>query len=295
MIEELTLTNETLGESIFMDMLTSPYILYEVDLGSIPATLTTSKFVNQIGEFLTNSSMGMRQISITGYIVGDTFNDIVKRKQKLASIVNPLQDTSLLIGEYVLDFVATNTIRYSSSYEDNNEVLCKFLISGKAVDPLFKQQQEIESVVANTIGKFHFPLIIPKDYGIIMGERQKSLIAKLYNDGQVTVGMKIVIFAKTTVINPKIIDINTQQFIKIDKTLEPGERVVINTDYGNESVRGQKESDLQDDNYFRYWNLDSSWIKLPIGETLIRYDAEQNTIDGMEVYIHYSKKYLEVQ
>lgn len=294
MIEEITILNETIGDSIFVDMLVSPFVLIEVDLGSVNASHTTSKFVNQIGEFLENSTLGERAISIVGYVLGDSEAEIKNRKNKLSRLVNPLENMAILVDEYRLNFVADSTVKYSVTYQENNDVMCKFMITGKAYNPLFEDREQNRKTVASTLGRFRFPLTIPKKNGIIMGERTNSLIATLVNDGQVDVGMKIVIEAKATVVNPIIIDVETQEFIKLNKTMVEGERITINTNEGEESVRGQTGNGVED-NYFGYWDLDGSWLKLRVGDTLLRYDAEQDTIKNMEVIVYYSQRYLEVQ
>lgn len=49
-----------------------------------------------------------------------------------------------------------------------------------------------------------------------------------------------------------------------------------------------------ENNYFKYRDLDSTWLQLDVGDNLFRYDADTG-IDNLEVYIYFHSKYLEVQ
>ena len=51
-----------------------------------------------------------------------------------------------------------------------------------------------------------------------MGYREPSLIVNTNNIGDVKTGMRIEFKALGTVVNPKLVNIETQDFIKINKT-----------------------------------------------------------------------------
>lgn len=125
-----------------------------------------------------------------------------------------------------------------------------------------------------------------------MGLRQPSLIVAIENKGAVPVGMKIVFTASGTVLNPEIIDVNTQTFFKINKTMVAGESITVNTNIGEKKIIGSLNG--VELNYFKYRDLDSTWLQLQTGDNLIRYDADAN-LDALQVSIYHNDKYLEVQ
>ena len=170
--------------------------------------------------------------------------------------------------------------------------MCKFKIDGICPDPLFSEKNESKITAVGTAGKFHFPLIIPKTKGIVMGIRQPSLIFVIENKGSVPVGMKMVLKATGTLTNPSITNVYTQEFFKINKTMQAGEQIVIDTIIGEKTIKGTLHN--IESNYFKYRDFDSTWLQLNIGTNLFRYNADTN-IGNLEVFIYYNNKYLEVQ
>ena len=162
--------------------------------------------------------------------------------------------------------------------------------------------QENKNAAATTVGLFHFPLIIglpgtkqSNDNGyptIMFGLRKPSLIVDIYNKGAVATGIRIVFKATATIKNPSLINVDTQQYFKINKTMVAGEEVVIDTNVGKKKIRGYLNG--VEYNYFKYIDFGSKWLQLEVGDNLFRYDAEEN-MNGLEVYIYYYDRFLEVQ
>lgn len=297
MVENIKLTNLSTLATLELDMVTTPYyILDKVDWGQIKATHHSFKYVNQIGLYVTGTSLETRDISIIGWVIANTENQMSERKKMLNRFVNPQQLLKLEYREYVLEMLPNKTIQYSATVEENNEVMCKFQITAIAHDPLFKQSLENKVSAATTKGLFHFPLMIGAiDNGyptIMFGLRQPSLIVDIYNSGAVVTGMKMVFKALGTLSNPSLTNVNTQQFFRINKTMSPGEEIEVDTTIGQKKIIGKLNG--EEYNYFKYRDFDSTWLQLEVGDNLFRYDADEN-IGGLEVYIYFYDRYLEVQ
>lgn len=298
MVENIILTNQATQAKLELDMVTTPYyILDKVDWGQIGATHHSFKYVNQVGLYVTGTSLETRDgVSIIGWVIADTENQMSTRKQMLNSFVNPQQLLKLEYRDYVLDILPSKTIQYSASVEENNEVMCKFQITATAFDPLFRKVNENKVAAASTKGMFHFPLmigVIDNGYPTIMfGLRQPSLIIDVFNSGAVKTGFRMIFKALGTLKNPSLINVNTQQFFKINKTMSPGEEIEVNTTIGEKKITGRLNG--EEHNYFKYRDFDSKWLQLEVGDNLFRYDAEEN-IGGLEVYIYFNDRYLEVQ
>ena len=127
---------------------------------------------------------------------------------------------------------------------------------------------------------------------IMFGLRQPSLIVDVYNKGAVTVGMELVFKATGTMSNPSFINVRTQEFFKINKTLSAGEEIRINTNIGEKRIIGILNG--VESNYFKYRDLDSTWLQLEVGDNLFRYDADSG-LDVLECYVYFYNRYLEVQ
>ena len=126
----------------------------------------------------------------------------------------------------------------------------------------------------------------------MFGLREPSLIVAVTNKGAVNVGMKIVFKASGTLENPSLINVDTQEFFKINKVMQAGEEITVDTIIGEKKIEGLLNG--VKGNYFKYRDLDSTWLQLRVGDNLFRYDAEEN-VDALEVYIYFNNKYLEVQ
>lgn len=297
MVEGIKLQNVETRAVLTLDMVSTPdFILNSVDWGAVESTHHSFKYVNQIGVYVTGTSLETRSVTIQGWVIAENESMMTIRKTTLNRFFNPHQAVDLFYKDYVLRFLPNTSIRYSTVIAENNEVICKFKVEGYCPDPLFSEQVESKVAAASTQAMFHFPLIISETPnppgGIIFGLRQPSLIFTVTNNGAVDVGMKIVFRASGTLTNPSLIEVNTQKFFKVNKTMVAGEEITIDTIIGEKKIEGYLNGITS--NYFKYRDLDSEWLQLKVGDNLFRYDADQN-VGNLEVYIYYNNKYLEVQ
>lgn len=297
MVEGVKLQNVETRAILTLDMVSTPdYVLESVDWGAVESTHHSYKYVNQIGVYVTGTSLETRSVVIQGWVIADSEATMTSRKGILNRFVNPQQAIDLFYKDYTLRFLPNTSIRYSATVRENNDVICKFKIEGYCPDPLFSEQNESKVAAASTLPMFHFPLIISKSPnppgGVMFGLRQPSLIVAINNSGAVDVGMKIVFKAGGTLRNPSLINVNTQKYFKVNKTMQAGEEIVINTIIGEKKIQGNMNGITS--NYFKYRDLDSEWLQLHVGDNLFRYNADES-VENLEVYIYYNNKYLEVQ
>ena len=297
MVERIVLKRVKNLEELVLDMVSTPdYILKSVDWGTIKGTHHSYKYVNQIGESITNTSLGTRPITIEGWIVAQNKNHMTSLKAKLNSFVNPQESIDLFYSNYVIRFVPDETVKYSTTSAENNDVFCKFQISGTCPNPLFVDVNESSSTFVTTDPAFNFPLVFSSDSpdgGIIFGKRMVSLMAEAMNGGTVPIGMRIVFKANGTVVNPSLVNVVTQEEFLINKTLIASEQIEVNTNIGEKSVKG-KIGNEEFTNYFMYKDIDSTWLQLEVGSNLFRYKAKEG-IDNLDVYVYFYNRYLEVQ
>ena len=219
-----------------------------------------------------------------------------RRKRFLNRFVNPLQKMTVTYNDYVITFYPATTIEYSDKTNENNEVVCKFIIEGTAYDPLFKDRNSSNVAAAQVVPMFHFPLVIPKqpDHpgGVVFGLIETSLTMNVVNDGSVETGMVITFSARGSVKNPRITNVNTQEYFALNKQFEAGEVVTINTNIGSKSIRSYINGETK--NYFMYRDFGSTWLQLAIGDNLFVRSADEN-VENLEVKIEFYNRYLEVQ
>ena len=296
-VENIVFKRVDSNEELALSMTDTPfYILNNVDWGVVQGTHHSYKYVNQIGVSITSTSLKERSITVTGWIIADTEEEMDERKQFLNRYFDPRYEIDVMYKNYFLRFVPDNTVKYGTSEKENNDTIVQFQIKGTCADPLFSEINGSKETIAATIATFHFPLIMSTNLyerGIVFGYRQPSLTAKVTNKGAVEVGMKIVFKAIGELTNPRLIDVDTREFVAIEKSMVAGEEIVINTNVGEKSIQG-KIGNEDYSNYFMYKDIDSTWLQLRLGDNLLRYDADSG-LDNLEVYLYFYNKYLEVQ
>lgn len=266
MIESVKLKNISTNTEITIDKDESLYVLDVADFGTIESSVQTTKGYNQVGSSISSVSLGIRTVSITGWVIGDTEQIIEQKKKVLSSLVNPLQDIKATVKDnYQIIIRPKNTVKYSSNYKENNEVLCKFLISGTCYSPLFESVEISESNITQD--------------------------TTVMNYGTFETGFKLVLTAEGAVVNPKV-TMDSGEFILINKTLSNGEVITIDTQEGNQMVVGTLNGVTN--NYYRYWDFDSKWVKLKLGSNTLSLSAESG-LTNITAVIQFTHKYLEVQ
>lgn len=291
MLEDITLINMTTNESIKVNQMDSMFVLTKADLGQVTSAHNSYKYPSQVGVYYSSTTLETRDINIEGWVIGLDHYEIERNKSVLNRMVNPTEELKIVREKYKLLFYPDSSVQYSQTISENNAYMCKFLIQGTANYPLFSANSDIESPITLTIPKFHFPLIIPKRTGIIMGIKQQQLIAQIDNIGDIETGLVVVLEAIGAVKNPSVTEILTQTHIWIDKDLSSGEIIRISTEDGNKYVKGYVDGNEL--NYFKYRRLESDWIRLKRGRNVFQYDCEQGK-ENLNVKIVYSPKYLEV-
>lgn len=293
MVEKLKLVNTSTGSELRFGINDEDYLIEDggIDWGTVEANHNTFQYPTQIGVYKTSTQLGTRDVSITGWIIGEDLSEIEDKKLNLSKFINPLQNVKIIVGEYYLEGAPSTSVKFSSSIKENNEVMCKFLVQVFCMFPMWSRFNELNVSIADTQGVFGFPLTF-KPEGNIMGLRKSSLFTDVFNDGAIEVGMELHIVAKGIVNNPEILNVKTKEVIKINKTLRDGESIVINTSQGARSVVGTTSSGVKE-NYFGYFDYDNTWLQLPVGSSTFTYRTygangeEDDTYKRLDVNLVY--------
>ena len=297
MVEIITIQNINTVEELFMEKLTtSDYILDYIDWGQATVSRSTSQYVNQIGITVIGTIYKSRNIDLSGFIIADSEQEMTNRKTKLNNFFIPTYEYVLKYKGYKINIKIDSSVRYTNTEErNNNEVICRFKVSGICPYPLFSLNNDLNIKVGKYVGFFHFPFHITEEEPIVFaieaaGETRKRIIK---NIGQIPIGMKIIFKATdNSVMNPVLYNYTTGEYFKIQKQVFGNETIEINTNSGAKSIVGGIGSERT--NYFRYMAEGSSWIILQPGDNIIGYSAD-NGIDILEVKLEISPRFVEVQ
>ncbi|NYB73851.1 phage tail family protein [Sedimentibacter hydroxybenzoicus DSM 7310] len=270
-----------------------PFFFQELN-GSdgISANLTKINAAGQDGTTVTNVNMSDRPLRLLGVIKGNSKTEIETHRKKLLQVFNPkvqgwLQyeygDAKRKIRCHVESGPKFSKKFTVYKYQD-------FLIDLLCTNPYWQNLNEIEQNIAQWTGLFEFPLEIPEG-GIEIGMRQPSVIVNIFNAGDVECGIKVEFKALATVVKPLLLNINTMEFIKINKTMTEGEVITVTTHFGNK--RAELEKSGIKSNAFNFIDFESTFLQLDVGDNLLRYDADDG-LDNLSISIYYTPQYLGV-
>lgn len=304
MVSNFTLTNLATEETLRFGQEVGVDFLFQdggIDWGSAPASHNTYTYPGQIGVSISSTNIREREITISGfafYVVsnpereGMTYEEyvkygyekILKKKDILNKIINPEDYVRITVGEYYIDGKPDSSVRFGDTEETNNQFFCKFFISIYCENPMFKKKTIMQTMLSGNIPKFHFPLVFTKEKGIIFGIRKKYQLIEVENEGSIKIGAIITFKSKGVVANPAIENLQNGQKIVINKTLQEGEEVVINTNDGPEKgIKGFVDG--QELNYFKYWDFENNWMKFNPGTSLLGYSVQSENESLLEVYV----------
>ncbi len=292
LMQKLTFTNSR-GESIVFGN-SAPFILSKIEgTGGANTNIITTKAPGQDGSTVDEVTLVERPLPMEAAIAARTPEEMYSLRKKLSRVLNPKNGTGTLkyendAGVYEIKAIAEESPKFKEKHDNSRKQL--FTVDFLAHNPFWLDIYESKEEIAQWMGDFQFNLEIPSD-GIEMGHRESSLIVNINNKGDVSCGMRIEFTALASVVNPSLFNINTREYIKVKRTLESGDKLIINTSFGNKKVELLKNGVTS--NVFNYIDLSSTFLQLEVGDNLLRYDAETG-IENLDVSIYYRPLYAGV-
>lgn len=268
-----------------------PYLLEKVESLGIGANISTMSGAFD-GVNVTGINIKEKVVAIQGSIVGIDKGHMQKERANLSAFLNPNKGDFEFI--YKIDGHTKKLIGKIQRLDFKESVLRmqKFQIQILAPFPYWINENENKKEVALWTKDAYFPLVATKEKPIVFGHRVSNLICDIYNAGDVEVGMRIQLKALATVVNPSVLNIYTQEFIKIMQTLEKGDVLEITTYTNNKRIEIHKANGTTK-NVFNWMTLDSEFLQLAVGDNTFRYDAESG-IDNIEMTIYHNPASLGV-
>ena len=292
--ERLIYTNER-GESLELGVHSLYHCNVSKDvtgLSDVNNTIYSSNSMGQHGDSYIGQRIEPREIAATGHINTKDKAQAYNLRRKALRILNPELQGQLT---YIYgDFKRVIDCKVDASPEFYKKaVLIQFDFSFKCLNPFWREENETKEDLASWVAAWEFPCEIEQDNdeSMIFGYREESVIVDCYNEGDVSTGMRIKFTALGEVTNPVLLNVDTQEFIQINTTMQTGDVIEITTEYGNKGATLTRNGEKSD--YFRYIDVDSTFMQLEIGDNIFRYDAEGG-VNSLEVSIFYNAKYLGV-
>lgn len=272
MLDVFTYIND-LGGSIEFS-LASGFILTSDTYGLTEnhITVTTSKGVGQKGETLQSANVQPRPITIAGFIKGLS----TEGKQKLLDVVLPEVPAKLYHnGEYFLSVTPTQTPTIGAA-----DYFARFQFALTAPYPYWIAASSKATALLELNPKFKFPIkwIVPYRFA----EGMETAFVNVRNTGKLEIPFKVTIKATGEVINPRIENIHTRQFLLLNRTLQTGEVVIIDITHSLTHITSSVDGDIRGD-----LDIDSDLFRLYPGDNFLKTEAELGK-SAMDISVEYS-------
>ncbi len=282
--EKLTYIDDvTGGEAEYSS--SSPYFWANADgISRIANDIHTIQGIGQHGVQATGMQLAAREISVKVQIMAD---DVEAAQHELTTVLNPTHTGRLVYQSATVTRYIRCRIQKTPDFDD--QVFPEAEIDFFCESPFWKEGDGSSSAVANIarwIGNLEWPLEITEE-GYELEYRSPSLVTNIVNTGDVDAALTIEFYADLDVSNPKITNIQTQEYFSMGIDMLAGDCIRITTGYGVKAavlIRGGVETSV-----FDYINDGSSWLQLAVGNNYLR--AEASVDDNLSVKILYDFMY----
>lgn len=288
-MRKLIYTNSR-GQSIELTN-AEPYILQKFDAGGFKNKVQTQKAPFQDGETYIDSLAEKRDPYLEFMILADSENILNQRKQYVNSIFNPKLGKGKLRYEYDSGSKEIETVIEILSFpigeKNKGRHFQKVVVNFMAPLPFWLDTFVESEEMADWLGGFSFGLQLPTMFAG-RSSRQNKVI---HNAGDVETPIVFEFMGVAT--NPKIINIDTGEYIKVNRTIGNDEKLIITTEFGNKKVILKNLITGEEANAFGWIDLGSTFFQLSSGDNQLSYDADAGK-ENAKVWIRWRNRYVGV-
>ena len=242
----------------------------------IPVSANQAQGIGQIGTTVQSRVVQSVPMTITGYIFG-TRAQIEQRAERLFAVVLPDVGGKLYHnGRYYRIVTPTSTPVVDSTLRFPG-----FQFSLLAPYPYWMLDQATKTILTGVLPRFKFPWNISQSYRF--GEVIETAFINIRNGGQVACPFTATLNAKGPVVNPRLVNAITGEFLQLNRTMAAGERVTIQITHDLTYVTSTIDGDIRGD-----LELESTLSFMAVGDNLIKTEADtgaSNLVASIDVSI----------
>ena len=187
---------------------------------------------------------------------------------------------SNLLDVYIKGYVESIDIgHFDVKQKATVAILCPF--------PYFSSAQAVINELTSIINMFHFPFYNPVGANeIVFGKIDTEAKAEVANNGGIETGLIFELYAMDTIVNPKIFNYMTSEYIGLNFTMQAGDLIIINTMQGQKSITLIR--DAVETNIFNSLQKNSTWLQLASNGSVFVYEVESGQLERLEVDIQHN-------
>lgn len=288
MIEEISIYNKTLNQTILFNKSEAGFLLDNdnaIDWGYLNASISDYHTVSRVGVGVNNVEISEgRNISIVGWLIDDSYGTIEEKKKLLNTFCNPLDDIVIYAGQFKISGSFSQTVQYSKSNKENNDIICKFMLRIFCADPLFTYHDPQEATSYEVYQQlFTFPLVWLTGEDIVFGIRPGLDDFTLENTGTLSTGFEAYLTVNAAIAGVTITNTTTGKSLKLKSsvTFESGDIIYINTVFGARVIKvGQSLDSLT--NAFQVLDLTSEFVEVIPGQNNMSVTVDTGDIGSID-------------
>lgn len=251
---------------------------------SYDGNVATIKSAFGVGVSYIGTSVNQRSINLV--IAFKDGADLITRKQQLYNIF-PLKDYGTLyyyegdierkINYYVEN---VNLVRKANYVYATINLLCP--------SPYFMDSKETIATLNNWDKLLTFPLEIPDGTGIEFGSKNNATSIEIENNSHIPYGLTITFMANGEVENPTLTNTKTGEIMKLNYTMELGEKIVVTT-YNNDKTITHIDSNDNETNITNALVFGTKFLQAPNGvnKYVASADTGSSNLDCSISYYNY--------
>ena len=238
--------------------------VFDMDLGNgVSVDVGTSQGFSQVGETVESMTVGGRSITVHGAI----FGNIQSRKKMMRKTFAPFVWGKLIFeSKYYIRVCVKDTPTFSPIKNDG-----RFTMLLYAPFPFFYSVDDAHFNIGEIVPMFSFPVNYATPHKF--GERGVEKYTNVYNGGDIAVPFNVYIETFGTSENPVIVNLDTQEYLKLNGTLTAGDVANIYRD-SNNILRVELSSGGELVDILSWVDDGSSLFQLNPGDNIIAFDDD---------------------
>lgn len=260
-----------------VELFDNPYRLMRVEgLGETESSVQTQRAPYQDGVIYLDSVLNDKSIEIELKITGEHQQDLNAKRRSLASVFNPKLGVGKL--RYIsdddikeIDVVADAVPFFPDGQRNRKPTFQRSLVYLRALNPYWRDPQEVSRALRAYEGKFTFPFTFPVQFGV------EGDVTTLQNDGDTST--PVIISIQGPIRRPMIENRTTGKHITINTTLTPEEVLYIDTSKQHKRVEIYRGNQVI--RAMGYLDHNSDFWELEVGKNEIRYRADEGLAEAI--------------